>query len=83
MADKKRYTQVNDSIKPRARTGTMARSTAKAKSKGGWSPKGLSPAERKLYNKYNKEFGKASPTWADGSPRNPMPEIREQYRKSK
>lgn len=50
----------------------------RAQKKGGWFPDELSPADRKLYDAHTKKYGKATNTWADGSPRNPMPEIREQ-----
>ncbi len=51
----------------------------RAQKKGGWFPDKLSPADRKLYNDYTRKYGKASNIWADGSPRNPMPEIRDQH----
>ena len=45
-----------------------------------WTPDGLSASDKKMYDAYNKKYGKARDTWADGSPGNPMPEIREQYK---
>jgi len=45
----------------------------------GWFPTSLTRAEKRAYVKYHK--GKkwaATNRWADGSPRNPMPEIRMQ-----
>jgi hypothetical protein len=43
-----------------------------------WSPDSLSPEDRELYDFYVDIRGdEPSPTWADGSPRNPMPDVRD------
>jgi hypothetical protein len=44
----------------------------------GWFPTSLSRADKREYVEYHKNHGKATNRWADGSPRNPMPEIRNQ-----
>tara|TARA_R110002167_G_scaffold629_1_gene2754 strand:+ start:1652 stop:2239 length:588 start_codon:yes stop_codon:yes gene_type:complete len=44
----------------------------------GWFPTSLSRKDKKLYVKYVNEYGQPGNRWVDGTPRNPMPEIREQ-----
>ena len=56
--------------------GNMKRALDRRQAPKGWFPTDLRPSDKKLYNAYIKKYGKASNTWADGSPRNPMPEIR-------
>lgn len=50
---------------------------ARSKSSG-FSPSKLSASDQALYKKYVAEYGKPSTTWANGKPRNPMAEIRNQ-----
>lgn len=50
---------------------------ARSKSSG-FSPSKLSASDQALYKKYVAEYGKPSTTWANGKPRNPMTEVRNQ-----
>lgn len=54
---------------------------SKNKPSTGFDPKTLSAKDRGLYNEYVKSYGKPSATWANGKPRNPMTEIRNQIKK--
>jgi hypothetical protein len=70
---------IRDTITPAPTRGKIKPDPeGKRKAKGGWTPDNLTPPDRKLYNEYHKTYPKATGTWLDGSPRNPMPEIRNQ-----
>lgn len=64
-----------------AQQGRQSKATVKkmsAANTGGFSPSKLSASDRALYNKYVAKYGKPSTKWANGKPRNPMTEVRNQ-----
>jgi len=64
-----------------AKKKPAAKKAAPKKASAGFDPKTLSATDRALYNKYVKKYGKPSATWANGKPRNPMTEVRNQMKK--